>query len=94
MAYILDPASNWTPSLAYEHCEGFSHVKVERRDLKDTRSGRIYQDGAFRVLVPGVPRHRLFKGETAWNDAARYAYDEEYRLQRASGRVLGGFSPL
>lgn len=60
--------------------EGFV-IELQSTDLLDTRTGVVYADGAYRVLVSGktfagkgssVP----FKGETAWSDGARL-YDDE-----------------
>jgi len=56
---------------------------IEVADLVDTRTGRTYVDGAYRVVVAetGKPAVRgkggtvPFKGETAWSDAERLATD-------------------
>jgi hypothetical protein len=56
-------------------------IIIEVRDLRDTRSGTVYRDGCHRVRItraealPGQPRSKTFKGESAWCNAERYAED-------------------
>ena len=55
-------------------------ITIEHADLLDTRSGDIFRQGAFRVLVDGKPvkgkgGSTPFIGETAWSDAERLARD-------------------
>lgn len=55
-------------------------VGVEVADCIDTRTGTVYREGAFRVLVDGKPVKgkggtHPFMGETAWMDAERLASD-------------------
>jgi hypothetical protein len=46
-------------------------VITETADAIDTRTGRVYLGGAFRVRakakIKGLPRGRTFIGETAWS---------------------------
>lgn len=62
-------------------------------DLRDTRTGALYGDGAHRVTVDGkaVPGG-TFKGESAWNAADRLALDIEFAVRggyfnRATRRI-------
>jgi hypothetical protein len=63
-------------------------ITVETASLKDTRSGHVYAQGAYRVRVrceptrPDQPRTRTFKGETAWSQAERYAEDTRWYFRR------------
>ena len=47
-------------------------IVLEVTDLIDTH-GNTFSEGAWRVTFDG--RHKRFRGETARNDAARYAND-------------------
>jgi hypothetical protein len=71
--YVIDPTEQW----AIAHLGGPDHygTTIETRTLVDTRTGHRYPEGAYRVSSPSLPRPRIFKGETAWSDAARLAND-------------------
>lgn len=77
MRYTIE--GPWRRVTTIEITTGFDPTRlgyIERADLKDTRTGDTFTDGARRVvsLVEGF-RTKTFKGETAWNDAQRYADD-------------------
>lgn len=62
---------------------------IDTADLIDTRDGRRYRDGAYRVsLIAGraAPgwRGKTFRGESAWSAAERYATDAAWSALRAA----------
>jgi hypothetical protein len=61
-------------------------VDIEYADLRDTRSGRLYMDGAARVTVRNVEgfRTRTFRGETALSKAEQYRFDAIFAAKRAA----------
>ena len=60
---------------------GMATITTATASLRDTRSGSVYREGAYRVRIerkpalPNQPRTKTFKGETAWSHAEMYAYD-------------------
>ena len=52
-------------------------IDIEQADMHDTKIGKVYVGGAYRVTLRGIPgmRTKTFLGESAWSDAARYAAD-------------------
>ena len=51
---------------------------IETADLTDTRTGHVYEDGAYRVRMTRKLegwRTKTFKGESAWSAADCYARD-------------------
>lgn len=52
-------------------------IIVEQADCQDTKGGRIYSGGTYRVTLKNVPgmRSKTFYGEMAWMDARRLASD-------------------
>ena len=61
---------------------------TETASLRDTRSGSVYREGAYRVRIerkpalPNQPRTKTFKGETAWSHAESYARDARWWFNR------------
>lgn len=60
--------------------EEWSQVMIETSDALDTKTGTVYRDGAYRVLVDGKPIRGKggtvpFFGEMAWADAQRLVDD-------------------
>jgi hypothetical protein len=59
----------------------FSTITTECSALRDKLNGAVYPDGFYRVRIvtslrcDGAPRTKSFKGESAWNNAYRYAED-------------------
>lgn len=60
----------------------FGNFIVQSADIVDTKNGREYSEGAFRVVdgrtgkpVKGKGGVTPFFGETAWSDAERLASD-------------------
>ena len=59
----------------------FGEFVTQSADMKDTGTGRVYPQGAFRVVKNGKPAKTgkggtvPFYGESAWSAAERLAYD-------------------
>jgi len=80
--YVI--TGTWDESISYD--EAGSTITIETADLRDTRSGAVYTQGAYRVriksTVEGAPRTKTFKGETAWSASERYAEDARWFFRR------------
>lgn len=62
-------------------------LKVQSADIQDSQGGRVYQSGAYRVVLDGKPVKGKggttpFFGETAWSDAARLFSDKCWEARR------------
>jgi len=60
-------------------------VQVQSADARDTKTGDIFRQGAFRVLVDDRPVKGKggtvpFYGESAWSDAQRLAGDLSMKI--------------
>ena len=59
-------------------------VLLEQADYRDRVTGDVVAGGAWRVRVKGShpkPAQRVFFGEVAWADAARYARDAAQQIR-------------
>ena len=56
-------------------------IVVMVADLVDSR-GNVWRDGAYKVEHNGK-KVKAWKGETAWSDAERYAYDLVMKIRFA-----------
>lgn len=59
-------------------------ITVECCDVRSSRTAEVWSEGAYRVTSEPRTwvRTRTFVGETAHQDAPRYARDEQARLAR------------
>ena len=70
----------WAISEAWR--EPNDSVVIMVTDLIDPH-GNVFKDGAYKVEHNGK-KVRIFKGETAWSDAARLAYDTVIKIRYAA----------
>jgi hypothetical protein len=84
--YVIAGPWSVNTTSTFDHDDATSTLTVETTDLRDTRSGTVYREGAYRVqvvsTVSGAPRTKVFKGETAWSQAERYAEDARLFFRR------------
>ena len=87
--YVVD--GPWTQANTW--FAGLAKITTETASLRDTRSGSVYREGAYRVRIErkpalaGQPRTKTFKGETAWSHAEMYAYDARGWFNRNDDEV-------
>ena len=53
--------------------------RIQHADAVDTRTGTIFQSGAYRVLDGDKAVSKVFYGEVAWADADRLFYDLKFK---------------
>lgn len=86
--YVI--GNDWA-NIAFDEYETWGgdviRVETDTATLTDTRGGYTYPHGARRVTVKmrgGKKRTRTFIGETAYNDAKRWADDVVWGLRRSN----------
>jgi hypothetical protein len=75
--YVI--CSEWTPAF-HQPYEPFI---IQDADLRDTRNGSVYTDGAKRVIDSRTGKRvgPVFKGESAWAAAERQASDSYLKVR-------------
>lgn len=71
---------NFKTDATYRDSDGNLLATLSIGELTDTRTGRVYPDGAHKVILTRSARDlgfrsKTFKGETAWSDAERLIHD-------------------